>query len=141
MSAELRNNLIGGDWVERDKDGHFQRPAVFLNATNDMRSSREEILGPCANVIRADDFDHAIHLANDTEFGLSSGICTQDLRYAREFRRESQAGMVMVNLPKAGVDYHVLFGGRKGSSHGPREQGRHAAEFYTIVKTGYAFAG
>ena len=80
MSAELHNNLVGGDWVERDKDGHFQRPAVFLNAINDMRSSREEIFGPCASVIRADDFDHALHLANDTEFGLSSGIFTQNLR-------------------------------------------------------------
>ena len=112
-----------------------------MNATNDMRSSREEIFGPCASVIRADDFDHALHLANDTEFGLSSGICTQKLRYARAFRRRSQAGMVMVNLPTAGVDYHVPFGGRKGSSHGSREQGRYAAEFYTTVKTGYTFAG
>lgn len=133
--------VIGGERLERDTDGYYQHPAVFLNATNDMRSSREEIFGPCASVIRADDFDHALHLANDTEFGLSSGICTQKLRYARAFRRRSQAGMVMVNLPTAGVDYHVPFGGRKGSSHGSREQGRYAAEFYTTVKTVYTFAG
>lgn len=80
-------------------------------------------------------------MSNDTEFGLSSGICTSNLKFAREFKRKSQAGMVMVNLPTAGVDYHVPFGGRKGSSYGSREQGRYAAEFYTTVKTAYSFAG
>jgi len=82
-----------------------------------------------------------VAVANDTEFGLSSGICTTNLKSAREFRRRAQAGMVMVNLPTAGVDYHVPFGGRKGSSFGPREQGSFAAEFYTVVKTSYVFAG
>ena len=67
------------------------------------------------------DFDEALVVANDTEFGLSSGICTRSLKYAREFQRRSQAGMTMVNLPTAGVDYHVPFGGRKGSSYGSRE--------------------
>ncbi|MCI5094698.1 MAG: aldehyde dehydrogenase family protein, partial [Rhodobacteraceae bacterium] len=80
-------------------------------------------------------------VANDTEFGLSSGICTASLKHARAFKRFSTAGMVMVNLPTAGVDYHVPFGGRRGSSFGSREQGRYAAEFYTAVKTAYSFAG
>ncbi|MCB1461345.1 MAG: aldehyde dehydrogenase family protein [Nitratireductor sp.] len=133
--------VVGGEHLSNDQQGHYQRPAVFLGATNDMRTSREEIFGPCASVIRADDFDHALALANDTDFGLSSGICTRNLSYAREFRRHSTAGMVMVNLPTAGVDYHVPFGGRKGSSYGSREQGRYAAEFYTAVKTAYSFAG
>ena len=70
-------------------------------------------------------------------FGLSSGIVTDSLKHARHFRRHVRAGMVMVNLPTAGVDYHVPFGGRKGSSYGPREQGRYAVEFYTTVKTAY----
>lgn len=131
--------VIGG--AHLDRPGFFQAPALFVNATNDMRSSREEIFGPCASVIRATDFDHAVALANDTEFGLSSGICTTSLRHAREFKRRSAAGMVMVNLPTAGVDYHVPFGGRKGSSFGAREQGRYAVEFYTSVKTAYTFAG
>lgn len=131
--------VVGG--AQLDRPGFFQSPAIFLNATNDMRSSREEIFGPCASVIKATDFDHAVSLANETEFGLSSGICTTSLRYAREFKRRSQAGMVMVNLPTAGVDYHVPFGGRKGSSFGSREQGRYAVEFYTSVKTAYTFAG
>lgn len=132
--------VVGGQRLNRDTDGFFQQPALFLGATNAMRSAREEIFGPCASLIVADDFDHALALANDTEFGLSAGICTASLRHAREFRRRAEVGMVMVNLPTAGVDYHVPFGGRKGSSYGPREQGRYAAEFYTIVKTGYQWA-
>jgi len=133
--------VIGGERVAELPNGHFQRPALFMDATNDMRSSREEIFGPCVSVIKATDFDEALALANDTEFGLSSGICTGSLKFAREFKRRSEAGMVMVNLPTAGVDYHVPFGGRKGSSYGSREQGRYAAEFYTTVKTAYTFAG
>jgi aldehyde dehydrogenase (NAD+) len=88
-------------------------------------------------VVRVKHFDEALAVANDTEFGLSAGIVTSSLKYASAFKRRSQAGMVMVNLPTAGVDYHVPFGGRKGSSYGPREQGAYAREFYTIVKTAY----
>jgi len=105
-----------------------------------MRISREEVFGPVANVIRVKGYDEAVAVANDTEFGLSAGICTTSLKHANDFKRASQAGMVMVNLPTAGVDYHVPFGGRKGSSYGPREQGRYAAEFYTTVKTAYITA-
>lgn len=133
--------VIGGAQLERDTKGNFQTPAAFINATNDMRTSREEIFGPCASVIRAADFDQALHIANDTEFGLSAGICTANIKHARAFKRKSNAGMVMVNLPTAGVDYHVPFGGRRGSSLGSREQGRYAAEFYTGVKTSYTFSG
>jgi aldehyde dehydrogenase (NAD+) len=102
-----------------------------------MRIAREEIFGPVAAVIRARDYDEALALANDTSFGLCAGICTTSLKHASHFKRNADAGMVMVNLPTAGVDYHVPFGGRKGSSYGPREQGRYAAEFYTTVKTSY----
>ena len=102
-----------------------------------MRISREEIFGPVANVIRVKDYDEALAVANDTPFGLSSGICTGSLKYASHYKRHAQAGMIMVNLPTAGVDYHVPFGGRKGSSYGSREQGRYAVEFYTTVKTAY----
>jgi aldehyde dehydrogenase (NAD+) len=102
-----------------------------------MRISREEVFGPVANVIRVKGYDEALAVANDTEFGLSAGICTTSLKYANDFKRSSQAGMVMVNLPTAGVDPHVPFGGRKASSFGPREQGSYARQFYTVVKTGY----
>lgn len=134
--AEVR----GGNVVRRKTRGFFQEPAVFLNATNEMRSSREEIFGPCVSVIPARNFEHALELANDTPFGLSAGICTRNLKYAREFMRRAQTGMVMVNLPTAGVDYHVAFGGRKASSYGPREQGRYAVEFYTATKTAHVLA-
>ena len=102
-----------------------------------MKIAREEIFGPVAAVIRVKDYDEALSVANDTDFGLSSGICTTSLKHASHFKRNADAGMVMVNLPTAGVDYHVPFGGRKGSSYGPREQGRYAIEFYTTVKTAY----
>jgi len=116
-------------------------PALFTECTNQMRIAREEIFGPVASVIRVRDYDEALATANDTPFGLSAGIATASLKHASHFKRNSEAGMVMVNLPTAGVDYHVPFGGRKGSSYGPREQGRYAEEFYTTVKTAYTLPG
>ena len=127
----------GGERVTRATDGYYMSPALFVGATNAMRISREEIFGPVACVIRTKNYDEALAVANDTDTGLSSGIVTSSLKHASHFKRHAQAGMVMVNLPTAGVDYHVPFGGRKGSSYGPREQGRYAAEFYTTVKTTY----
>ena len=127
----------GGERLKRDTEGYYLAPTLFTDATNAMRISREEIFGPVACVIRAKNYDEALAIANDTETGLSSGIVTASLKYASHFKRHAQAGMVMVNLPTAGVDYHVPFGGRKASSYGPREQGRYAAEFYTTVKTTY----
>jgi acyl-CoA reductase-like NAD-dependent aldehyde dehydrogenase len=127
----------GGEMLKRAKQGHYLAPALLTGATNAMRSSREEIFGPVASVIRVKDYDEALAVANDTDFGLSAGIVTTSLKHASHFKRQSQAGMIMVNLPTAGVDYHVPFGGRKGSSYGPREQGRYAREFFTVVKTAY----
>jgi acyl-CoA reductase-like NAD-dependent aldehyde dehydrogenase len=132
--AEL---AFGGRQLERATQGHFLEPALFVGATNEMRISREEIFGPVAAVIRVADYDEALAVANDTQFGLCSGLCTTSLKYASHYRRHADAGMVMVNLPTAGVDFHVPFGGRKGSSYGPREQGSYAREFYTQVKTSY----
>jgi alpha-ketoglutaric semialdehyde dehydrogenase len=128
---------FGGEVLERPKKGYYLSPALLTGATNAMRSSREEIFGPVASVIRVKDYDEALAIANDTDFGLSAGIVTTSLKHASHFKRASQAGMIMVNLPTAGVDYHVPFGGRKGSSYGPREQGRYAQEFFTVVKTAY----
>jgi len=129
--------VAGGERVKRATDGYYMAPALFVDAKNTMRISREEIFGPVACVIRAKNYDEALTIANDTDTGLSSGIVTTSLKHASHFKRHAQAGMVMVNLPTAGVDYHVPFGGRKASSYGPREQGRYAAEFYTTVKTTY----
>ncbi len=127
----------GGERLNRATQGFYLQPALFTETDNAMRINQEEIFGPIASVIAVDDYDQALYVANDTAFGLSSGICTASLKHASHFKRHAQAGMVMVNLPTAGVDYHVPFGGRKGSSYGSREQGRYAAEFYTTVKTGY----
>lgn len=132
--AEL---LTGGEVVGREKPGFYQRPALFIDTDNSMRINMEEIFGPVASVIKVSDLDEAMHRANDTQFGLSAGICTSSLRSAARFKQESQAGMVMVNAPTAGVDYHVPFGGTKESSFGPREQGGYARDFYTTVKTAY----
>ena len=128
---------LGGERLTRATEGYYLAPALFTDSSNAMRIAREEIFGPVACVIRARDYDEALSLANDTEFGLCSGIVTTSLKHASHYKRHAQAGMVMVNLPTAGVDYHVPFGGRKGSSYGTREQGRYAAEFFTTVKTAY----
>ena len=133
--------LAGGERLNRETPGFYLAPALFTEVDNGMRIAREEIFGPVATITRVKDYEAALAAANDTAFGLSAGICTTSLKYAGHFKRNSEAGMVMVNLPTAGVDYHVPFGGRKGSSYGPREQGRYAAEFYTTVKTAYSFDG
>ena len=130
----------GGERLNRDTKGNYLSPALFIGTNNNQRINREEVFGPVASVIKVESYDEALAVANDTSFGLSSGIVTTSLKYATDFRKKSAAGMVMVNLPTAGVDYHVPFGGRKGSSYGAREQGRHAVEFYTSVKTAYTLA-
>lgn len=127
----------GGERLTRECEGFYLSPALFVDTRNDMQINREEIFGPVAGVIRVKGYEEALAVANDTEFGLSGGICTRSLKYATHFKRHAQIGMVMVNLPTAGVDYHVPFGGRKASSYGPREQGAYAREFYTTVKTAY----
>jgi aldehyde dehydrogenase (NAD+) len=130
----------GGERLKRDNDGYYMSPALFSESSSEMRINNEEIFGPVASVIRVKNYEEALATANDTAFGLSAGIATTSLKHATHFKRHSQAGMVMVNLPTAGVDYHVPFGGRKGSSYGPREQGRYSQEFFTVVKTSYTCA-
>jgi alpha-ketoglutaric semialdehyde dehydrogenase len=139
--AEGARLAWGGERLKREAEGFYLAPTLFTDTTPGMRINREEIFGPVASVIRVRDYDEALAVANDTPYGLTSGICTDSLKEASHFKRHSQAGMVMINLPTAGVDYHVPFGGRKGSSYGPREQGRYAREFYTVVKTAYIKPG
>ena len=127
----------GGSLLKRETEGFYMAPALFTESSGEMRINREEIFGPVAAVIRVKNYEEALAAANATEFGLSSGIVTTSLKHASHFKRRSQSGLVMVNLPTAGLDYHVPFGGRKKSSYGPREQGTYAKEFYTIVKTAY----
>lgn len=130
----------GGELLSRETEGYYLSPALFLDTDNAMTINRDEIFGPIATVIKVHDYDDAISVANDTPFGLSAGICTTSLKFAHQFKRDAQAGMLMINLPTAGVDYHVPFGGVKSSSCGAREQGSYAVEFYTRVKTSYLLA-
>ena len=134
---EGANLAAGGDMVELAAPGYYLQPCLFTASSPDMRINSEEIFGPVASVIKVSDFDEGLAVTNDTIFGLSAGICTTSLRYATHFQKHAQAGMTMVNLPTAGVDYHVPFGGCKSSSYGPREQGFAAAEFYTQLRTNY----
>lgn len=127
----------GGKRVDTPTAGHFLRPTLFTDSNNAMRINREEIFGPVAAVIRVSGYDEALQVANDTPFGLSSGICTTSHKLANHFRLNVRSGLTMVNLPTAGLDYHVPFGGVKASSFGPREQGRYAVDFYTSTKTAY----
>jgi aldehyde dehydrogenase (NAD+) len=139
--AEGAELLCGGGQVEQKTPGHYMAPAVFAGTTNDMTVNREEMFAPITCIQKAGSYAEALALANDTPFGLTAGIMTRSLARANHFRANARAGCVMVNLPTAGTDYHVPFGGRGHSSHGPREQGRYAAEFYTTVKTSYVAGG
>lgn len=128
---------FGGQRLTRETRGYFLEPALFVEATADMRICREEIFGPVAAVIAAGGYDEALAIANDTPFGLSAGICTTSLKHAAHFKRHADAGIVKVNISTCSVDFHLPAGGRKMSAHGPGEQGRHAREFYTQTKTAY----
>lgn len=129
--------LTGGKRLDRSKNGFYFSPAVIDRTTPEMTINKEEVFGPVASLILVNDYEEALAVANDTPFGLAAGIVTQSLKHATHFKHKAEAGMVMINLPTAGVDFHVPFGGRKASSWGPREQGAYAREFYTTVKTAY----
>ena len=131
---------MGGETLSLATPGYYVAPALIADTRQDMRINMEEVFGPVASTVRVKDYDEALAVTNAGEFGLSAGIMTNSLKYARHFVRNVRAGMVMTNLPTAGVDYHVPFGGTRKSSFGPREQGFAAVEFYTQVKTSYTWA-
>ena len=131
----------GLERVERKTDGYYLTPALLLDGNNAMQINREEMFAPIACVIKVASYEEALAVTNDSPFGLVAGIVTTSLARATHFRRNARCGCVMVNLPTAGTDYHVPFGGRGISSYGSREQGRSAVEFYTQVKTSYIKAG
>lgn len=129
--------ILGGETPATGFRGHYISPAILIDTQPDMQINQEEIFGPVCSLIRVKNYEEALEVANSTKFGLSAGIMTNSLKHARHFRKAAKAGMVMVNLPTAGVDYHVPFGGTRASSLGPREQGQSAVEFYTQIKTCY----
>jgi aldehyde dehydrogenase (NAD+) len=132
--------VTGGQRLKLDKPGWYVQPALIADTSAEMRINCEEVFGPVASTVRVKTYEEALAVANAGDFGLSAGIVTTSLKHARDFQRRVKAGMVMVNLPTAGVDYHVPFGGTKGSSYGPREQGFAAVEFYTQIKTAYSWS-
>lgn len=129
--------VTGGDRIEAETPGYYMSPAVIADTAPEMRINCEEVFGPVVSTIRVKDYEEALAIANQGDFGLSAGIVSNSAKLIRDFRKNVRAGMVMVNLPTAGVDYHVPFGGTRGSSYGPREQGFAAVEFYTQIKTVY----
>ena len=137
-AKELGGDLVcGGERIDLEHKGYYMLPTLFTNTQNNWDVNQEEIFAPMTCIIKAKDIEESIAIANDTRFGLSSGIVTTSLKNSALFKQQIQSGCVMVNLPTSGTDYHVPFGGRKESSFGSREQGQYAREFYTIVKTTY----
>ena len=133
--------LCGGERLSLAHDGFYMAPCLVVGTQNDWRVNREEMFAPIACIMRAGSYDEALNIVNDTPFGLTAGIITKSLARASHFRRNADTGCVMVNLPTAGTDYHVPFGGRGDSSYGPREQGQYAVDFFTSVKTAYIASG
>ena len=133
--------LCGGERLSLAHDGFYMAPCLVAGTHNDWRVNREEMFAPIACIMRARSYDEALNIVNDTPFGLTAGIITKSLARASHFRRNADTGCVMVNLPTAGTDYHVPFGGRGDSSYGPREQGQYAVDFFTSVKTAYIASG
>jgi len=132
---------IGGEPLGRRHPGHYLAPALFVETTNDMQINREEIFGPIACIIPVRNYEEAITVANDTEFGLASSIVTTSLKLAQHFKANARSGITMVNLPTAGIDYHAPLSGMKSSSYGQPEMGRYTMRFYTKVRTCYTFPG
>ena len=130
--------VTGGERLSLETPGWYVQPTLIADTDAASRINNEEVFGPVASTIRVKDYEQALEIANGVEFGLSAGLVTSSLKHARDFQRRARAGMTMVNLPTAGVDYHVPFGGTKSSSYGAREQGFAAAEFFTQTKTSYS---
>jgi aldehyde dehydrogenase (NAD+) len=127
------NRLSGAEY---DK-GYFIEPTIFADVNTKMRIAQEEVFGPVLALLIADDFDNAMEIANSVRFGLSASIVSKDLTRVHEFIERIEAGLITVNLPTAGVEYQLPFGGTKESSYGMREQGPQAIDFYSETRTVY----
>ncbi|HEY0660726.1 MAG TPA: aldehyde dehydrogenase family protein [Lysobacter sp.] len=141
VAAVRSSGLVAAFGVEPAPDDCYFAPTLFDHVALDSALAHEEIFGPVAGLFRVADFEAAMAALNDSRYGLSAGLCTRSLKHAEAFKRQARAGMLMVNLPTAGVDHHAPFGGMGASSYGPREQGRAARAFYTTMRTTYQSAG
>lgn len=133
--------MTSGPPPRSSRPGHFIVPHLFESVEPDTPLATEEIFGPVLATLDVADLDTAIEMANRSPYGLSAGICTRSLAAVQKFKREIEAGIVTVNLPTAGSEPHVPFGGIKESSHGPREISSHAAGFFTRTRTIYVSSG
>jgi aldehyde dehydrogenase (NAD+) len=136
---EAGEPLTGGSRLKGDgfDRGFFVAPTIFRDVTGEMTIAREEIFGPVLAVMKARDFEDAMRIANNIPFGLSASIQTTNVSRVFEFVQSAEAGLLTINLPSAGVEYQLPFGGTKDSSFGPKEQGPAAFEFYSDYKTVY----
>ena len=131
--------LTGGEVATENglDKGSFYRPTVFGDVEPGMRIAQEEIFGPTVSLIRANDVDEAIRVANGIEFGLSSSIFTRDVNKAFKAMRDLNAGITYINAGTTGAEVHLPFGGTKGTGNGHREAGQAALDFYTEWKSIY----
>jgi aldehyde dehydrogenase (NAD+) len=131
--------LVGGNRLTGDNydKGFFIEPTIFSGVSSTMRVAQEEVFGPVLALMVAEDFEDAMRIANDVRFGLSASIVSKDLTRVHQFINRIEAGLITVNLPTAGVEYQLPFGGTKESSYGMREQGPQALDFYSESRTVY----
>jgi aldehyde dehydrogenase (NAD+) len=127
-------NRLTGDAYDK---GYFIEPTIFSGVNSEMRIAQEEVFGPVLALMVAEDLDDAVRIANDVKFGLSASIVSKDLTRVHRFINRIEAGLITVNLPTAGVEYQLPFGGTKESSYGMREQGPQALDFYSETRTVY----
>lgn len=131
--------LCGGERLKGgvyDK-GWYVAPTVFGDVKSKMTIAQEEIFGPVLAIIAVKDFDEAVKVANDVQFGLSASLFTRNLNRALDYVEQIEAGLIRVNGETAGVEPQAPFGGVKASSSYSREQGQAAREFFTQIKTVY----
>jgi acyl-CoA reductase-like NAD-dependent aldehyde dehydrogenase len=126
--------VSGGGEVRSKTPGHYLAPALFSDVSPQAAVARDEIFGPIAAVLRVPDYDAALNATNDSEFGLSAGIVSRDAVKIDHFSQNAEAGLIQVNLPTAGMDFHAPFTGRKGSSYGVPEKGSYCREFFAAAK-------
>ncbi|TVL88653.1 aldehyde dehydrogenase [Streptomyces sp. SAJ15] len=144
LISEQAREQVGGAWaglsvltggILPDGPGWYAAPTLVEKVPAGHRLLREEVFGPVAALLRADDLADAVRITNSVPHGLVTSVHTTDLDAALYGLDELDTGMIRVNAPSTGVDFHLPFGGTKSSGYGPREQGRAALEFYTASRT------
>lgn len=133
--AEGAELVFGGGPTKGMSEGYYIDPTIFTKVTHEMSIAHEEIFGPVLAVIKVKDYEEAIRLSNDSNFGLSASIYTNNIPKAFDFINRSEVGLVQVNDEMGGAEPQAPFGGMKNSSSGAREQGQAAKEFFTTYKT------